>query len=431
MLTRDDKGRKDFRLKVRLRIGVSFKIECIVQPFSDSALEGLLAQTESDRAERKESWAGSAPDKVREAVCAFANDLPNHQQPGVVFIGARDDGSPSRISITDQLLQTLAHIKYDGRIVPPPTVIVEKRVLRGADMAVLTVWPADFPPVRLDGRIWVRVGPRRGYATAQDERVLTEKRRHRDRLFEATPIYSAELSDLSRLVFEQEYLPAAIAPDVLAANARTYEQRLASCGMALSPDEPLPTVLGILALGTSPRTWIPGSYIQFLRIRGSQLGDPVVDSEEIDGTVSVILRRIDDKLRAHLTTAVDYKSSSVEIRKSPYPLVALQQIIRNAIMHRTYEGTSAPVRVYWFDDRIEVLSPGGPYGIVTTVNFGSPGITDYRNPALAGVMKVLGFVQRFGFGIGDARQALRENGNPPLELTAEQSHVLATLKIRP
>jgi ATP-dependent DNA helicase RecG len=402
----------------------------MMAPLDNATLEQLIQEVESDRAERKQSWSGSAPEKIREAVCAFANDLPNHDRPGVVFIGVRDDGIPTGIAVTDELLLTLAHIKTDGRIVPPPTITVEKRNLLAAEIAVLTVWPADAPPVRFDGRVWIRIGPRRGIATAQDERILTEKRRHRDKLFEATPVYGADLSDLSRLIFEQEYLPAAVAPDVLAANARTYEQRLAACGMTTSPDEPIPTVLGILSLGTTPRTWIPGNYIQFLRIRGASLGDPVVDSEEVDGTASLILRRIDDKLKAHLTLAVDYKSSSTEIRSTPYPVVALQQIVRNGVMHRTYEGTSAPLRVYWFDDRIEVLSPGGPYGIVNSSNFGAPGITDYRNPGLAGVMKVLGFVQRFGFGIGDARHALQENGNPPLEFVAESSHVLATIRAK-
>lgn len=45
---------------------------------SDADLEALLADAESDQVERKEDWAGSAPTKGRQAVCAFANDLPNH-----------------------------------------------------------------------------------------------------------------------------------------------------------------------------------------------------------------------------------------------------------------------------------------------------------------------------------------------------------------
>ena len=63
--------------------------------------------------------------EVREAVCAFANDLPAHGRPGVAFIGARDDGSSAGLSITDELLLQLADIKTDGNIVPPPTLTVE------------------------------------------------------------------------------------------------------------------------------------------------------------------------------------------------------------------------------------------------------------------------------------------------------------------
>jgi len=305
---------------------------------------------------------------------------------------------------------------------------VEKRVIKGAEMAVVTVWPADAPPVRYRGRIWIRVGPSRRIATAQDERILNEKRRYRDLHFEAHPISPCTLGDLTRTIFESDYLPNAVAADVLAANARSYEQRLASCGMIASVDEPIPTVLGLLCIGTSPRTWIPGSYIQFLRIRGTKLSDAVADELEISGTIGDILRRLDEKLTAHLTTSVDFTSQDKEVRSSSYPLVALQQLSRNAVMHRTYENTSAPVRVYWFDDRIEISNPGGPYGTITVQNFGQPGRADYRNPQLASAFKVLGYAQRFGAGIPIAREALKKNGNPDLEFQIEQNFIAAIIR---
>ena len=61
----------------------------------------MLADQESDLAERKETFKGDAPMMVRETVCAFANDLPDHRRSGVVFIGARDDGTPSGLVVTD------------------------------------------------------------------------------------------------------------------------------------------------------------------------------------------------------------------------------------------------------------------------------------------------------------------------------------------
>jgi ATP-dependent DNA helicase RecG len=325
-----------------------------MKPLSGEQLLALLDAPEADRAEREHAWAGDAPDKVRQAVCAFANDLPGHGLPGVAFIGANDDGSASGVPIDDRLLLTLADIKTDGRIVPPPSLTVERRVLKGSPMAVVTVWPADSPPVRFDGRIWIRTGPRRDRATAQDERVLNERRRTRDSHFESHPVPRATLSDLNRTAFENDYLPAAVARDVLEANERSYEQRLAACGMVATAEDPVPTVLGLLVVGVSPRDWLPGSYIQFLRIAGRELADPVVDAAEIDGNIGPMLRELDAKLRAHLTTRVDFAGLAVERRISPYPLTALQQLTRNAVMHRNYEGTNTPVHVYWFDDRIEI-----------------------------------------------------------------------------
>ncbi len=402
-----------------------------MNPLNDADLTSLLDNLESDRVERKKAWAGDAPDKVRQAVCAFANDLPNHEKPGIVFIGANDDGTAAGIEVTDRLLQTLSDLKTDGKTVPPPTLTVERRILKGIPMAIVTVWPADAPPVRYEGRIWIRIGPRRGLASAQDERILNEKRRYRDLHFEAHPMAASSLDDLSRTIFEQEYLPNAVAADVLAANERSYEQRLASCGMVLSADEPTPTVLGQLVLGITPRTWIPGSYIQFLRVHGTTLADPIVDEAEIDGTIGMMLRRLDEKLNAHLTTSVDFTSQDREVRHSPYPLVALQQLARNAVLHRTYEGTNAPVKLYWFNDRIEIINSGGPYGSMTKQNFGKPGFSDYRNPQLAAAFKVLGYAQRFGAGITLARQALKNNGNPPLEFEIEPNFVLAIVRRAP
>lgn len=399
--------------------------------YTDQELEALLENIESDLVECKASWKGDAPEKGRQAVCAFANDLPDHRKAGVLFVGAKDDGTPSGFMITDELLRTLADIKTDGNILPPPSIVVEKRILRGAEMAVVTVQPSDAPPVRYKGRIWVRIGPRMAVATAQEERILNERRRYRDIPFDVQPLPSCDLSALSRVMFEQEYLPNAIAPEILSKNDRSYEEKLASCRMIASVDDPTPTILGMLVLGVSPRDWIPGAYIQFLRIAGTELTDPIQDEATIDGALVQVLRRIEEKIDAHNRSTVDITTTDRELRTSLYPRIALQQLIRNAVMHRSYEDTNAPVRVHWFDDRIEIINPGGPFGSVTRENFGRPGITDYRNPNLADAMRVMGFVQRFGIGIQTARAELKKNGNPELEFQIETATVLATVRRRP
>ncbi|HPO14940.1 MAG TPA: ATP-binding protein [Candidatus Hydrogenedentes bacterium] len=396
--------------------------------FTDSQLVALLDDIESDLAERKESWKGDAPDSGRQAVCAFANDLPDHRQAGVLFVGVKNDGTPAGLVITDELLRTLSDIRTDGNILPPPSIVVEKRTLKGAEIAVVIVKPSNSPPVRYKGRIYIRIGPRRAIASAQEESMLNEKRRFRDIPFDVQPLPSCGLSEISRVLFEQDYLTNAFAADVLSNNDRSYEQRLAACRMIASIGDPIPTILGILVLGISPRDWIPGAFIQFLRIAGNTISDPIQDEAVIDGALGQVLRRIDEKIDSHNRSEVDIRTSNQEIRRVPYPRVALQQLIRNAVMHRTYESTHAPVRVYWFDDRIEILSPGGPFGVVTRENFGQAGITDYRNPNLADAMKVMGFVQRFGIGIQTARAELSRNGNPDIDFQIEATTVLAIIR---
>ncbi len=110
-------------------------------PLTDAQLLQLLTDLESDRVERKSAWMGNAPDECRQALCAFANDLPGHGEanPRVIFVGINDDGSASNIDVTDALLLTLSDMKTDGKTVPPPTMTVEKRVLNGTSVATVTV----------------------------------------------------------------------------------------------------------------------------------------------------------------------------------------------------------------------------------------------------------------------------------------------------
>ncbi|MFN8454832.1 MAG: ATP-binding protein [Anaerolineae bacterium] len=397
----------------------------------DKELEILLNDIESDRVERKSSASDDSRDQIRQAICAFANDLPHHQKAGVVFIGVNNNGSCANVAITDQLLLTLADMRSDGNILPFPTMTVQKKTLNSCELAVIIVEPADAPPVRYKGRVWVRVGPRRAIATAEEERRLAEKRRARDLPFDIRPISSANPEDLDIDLFRRVYLPSALPLEIIEQNQRSIEQQLTLMRFATVGSQPSPTILGILVVGKDPRQFIPGAYIQFLRLDGVDLTDPIKDQKEIDGPLPDLLRILDETFQAHISVATDITTQPVEIRHPDYPIVALQQLARNAVLHRTYEGTNAPVRITWFNDRIEIQNPGGPFGQVNRQNFGQPSITDYRNPHLAEAMKNLNYVQRFGVGILLARKELEKNGNPSPEFTVEDAHILVTIRRRP
>lgn len=396
---------------------------------TDQDLLDLLQDIESDRVERTVSTDDR--DKFRIAICSFANDLPNHRQPGILFIGVHDDGSCANLTITDELLRTLSDIRSDGNILPLPTMTVQKRILAGCNVAVIVVEPSYAPPVRYKGRVYVRVGPRRAIATADEERRLSEKRRSRDVPFDISPVHSASLDDLDLESFRREYLPSALSMEVLEQNDRSAEDQLTSVRFITIGPDPKPTVLGLLVIGKDARQFLPGAYTQFLRIDGAELTDPIKDQKEIGGPLGDLLRSLDETIETNISVATDIVGQPTEVQRPDYPVVALQQLARNAVLHRNYEATNAPVRMTWFSDRVEIVSPGGPFGQVDTRNFGMPGVTDYRNPHLAEAMRNLGYVQRFGLGIELSRKELAKNANPPPEFLVEGTHVAAIIRRRP
>ncbi len=396
--------------------------------YSDAQLLALLAEPESLVLERKESFD---KDKVCKTVCAFANDLARTRQPGVLFIGVRDDGAVVGVNADDRLLLSIDQVTSDARIQPLPSVTVRVLAVDGRSVVALVVMPSSLPPVRFDGRAWVRMAASTRQAHREDERVLDEVRRtNAGRPFDSEAIPSASIDDLDLRYFRENYLPSALAPDVLAANGRSTEEQLATTRMALGVSPCLPTVTGLLTLGLSPQDFLAGAYVQFIRYAGTEQGSDIEDQEKLTGTLETIILETERRLKAHIRTSLRILGADREVSAPDYPIAALQQLFRNAILHRTYEGTNAPVRVYWFDDRLEIWNPGGPYGIVTPENFGEPYIADYRNPSIAEALAHLKFVQRFGFGIQSARKVLQDNGNPPPEFRVEQGFVLVTIRKR-
>ena len=382
-----------------------------------------MSDLESDLVERKESAADGR--KIRRNICAFANDLPGNGRAGVILVGIRDDGSCAALTIDDELLKRLADIHGEGDILPLPTMTVQKRVLNGCAVAVVTVEPALDPPVRYRGRVWIRVSPSVREAGIADERMLSERRRAADLPFDMRAAVGVTIAPLDLDFARDHYLPNAIAREVLDQNERPLAHQLQSLRLVHGAT---PTWAAVLSFGSDPQAFVPGAYVQFLRIDGAEITDPIRDQKQLTGRLDDVLRRLDELLELNIAVRTEVAGGLRERRRSDYPLDALRQLAHNAVMHRTYEGTNTPVRIHWFSDRVEIASPGGLFGRITPENFGM-GDTDYRNPLLAEIMHHLGFAQRFGLGVRLARQALAANGNPPPEFDFQPTLVVATVRI--
>lgn len=388
-------------------------------------LADLLGTQESARLEFKRTAKreGRRGDPLGSAVCAMANDLCGHGG-GDILIGVDDSGRPvDGVDLSDRALLQLTELRDDGRILDRPSLTVERAVFRGGPVVRIRVAASATPPVRCEGVAWVRPGPTTRRASREDERVLAERRRTLDVPFDTRPLPLARRNDLDLDLFRQAYLPSMVAPEVIDENGRPLEQQLSSLHL-LTPDE-VPTVLGMLTIGLDPGSHVPGAYVQFVRYQGTELDAPIADEQELRANLVGLAARLEPLLRSNLRTRLAEEGFR-ETPRPDYPLDALRELCMNALMHRNYETSYAPTRVVWFDDRIEVTNPGGPFGQVRDDNFDR--VTDYRNPSLAAAMKGLGYVNRFGRGIGRVKKALETNGNPPAEFQIDDASWAVVLR---
>ena len=388
-------------------------------------LLALLADHESDAVEF--TTATRNTDKFCEAICAFANDFPNHRQPGYLLVGVNDDRTASGLTVTDQLLRRLSDLRSNVNLEPLAAISVHKHTLPDGEIAVVEVLPSDLPPVRYKGRVWIRIGPSRRGANQQEERILVEKRAALLQPFDIRPCHGCTLDDLAMDLFSVSYLPAAVDREVIAENQRDVPEQMASLRLYdLASD--CPTNAAALLFAKEPLRWIAGAYVQFVRWAGTTMADDPISAKSFSGDLLTVLREV--------ASFVELRTESYPVAETPfrerpeidYPPVAVREILMNAIMHRSYE-SNAPVHFYWYEDRIDVQSPGGLYGMASPENF--PRQTDYRNPVIAEAMATLGYVNHFGRGVIRAQEALRRNGNSEASFTFDPSHVLATMAGKP
>ena len=376
---------------------------------TEPQLLALMAELESFRVERTISTTDS--DKFREAICSFANDMPNSGQTGYLLIGVDDKtGHANGTKVSDQLLQNLVSYRSDGTILPPPALVAYKITLSSGagDVAVVEVQPSHTPPVRYKGRVCVRGGPRRAIANEAEERILTERRIAGAKPFDMQPCVGGTLDDLAMDIFLGTYRVAAIARDVLDENHRPVEQQMASLRL-FDLAKNCPTQAAMLLFAKDPLQWLPHAYIQYVHFPGTEMADQPLADKRFSGDLLTMLRELESFVRG-LPTARPVETSALrEETVYDFPPAAIRELLMNAVAHRSYEASS-PIRFYRFADRLEIISPGPLYGEATPANF--PRQTSYRNPVVAEALAVLGFVNQYGRGVLRAQAALKANGSP-------------------
>lgn len=378
-------------------------------------LYDIIRSDESYRIELTTSTTDK--DKFQEAICAFANDMPGSRKKGYLLIGVRNNGEIDGLKVDDDLMKSISALRSTGNILPLPVMHCEKVETEKGDVLVVEVTPSFSTPVRYRGRTFIRIGPRKDIASAEEERILTERCNDSLATFDVTPCREATIDDIDVEVIQKNYLPQAIEVDILQDDTRTLKEQMASLRL-YSTKYDCPTMAAIILFGKNPKYFLPGHYVQFVRYAGTTKATEIINEREFKGGLFSMLPRLESFVGDAIVMQRPVPVSIFrEKTQTNYPKLALRELLMNACMHRDYQ-SNTPIRLYQFEDRIEIMNAGGLYGEARPENF--PNVNAYRNPVVAEAMKNMKYVNKFNRGVGSVQEYLRANGSEEAKFSIDK-----------
>jgi ATP-dependent DNA helicase RecG len=191
-----------------------------------------------------------------------------------------------------------------------------------------------------------------------------------------------------------------------------------------------PTYGALLCFGKNPPKWLPGAFTRCTVWRGNDRHIGWLDSQEFRGD---LLRQLDGSLgylRKHLHLSrvlrTDGSTEQWEI-----PFVALEEALANALVHREYANRTDYVHIEVFDDRIEISSPGDLPPPMTLDLLGIENRSYPRNPQIAQVFYLSGYIEEVGSGIQRMQYLLKEARLPAPEFRLSAAKTLTVVIFRP
>ncbi len=185
-------------------------------------------------------------------------------------------------------------------------------------------------------------------------------------------------------------------------------------------DHNKPTIAGLMLFGEYPQAYFPQLGITAMVVNGTSIGElgengeRFVDNQRIEGTLVQMLSGALSFVKRNMRVATVITPDGRRDDREEYPLVAVREILLNALIHRDYSihTDQSPIRVILYRDRLEVENPGGLYGRMTLDNLGKVA-ADTRNPYIAGALEVIRVSENRFSGIPTIRTEMEKAGLPP------------------
>jgi ATP-dependent DNA helicase RecG len=379
-------------------------------------LRDLIRRGEGQRIEFKAAEADSAD--IARAITALANS-----GGGSILLGVGDDGEilglwyaqPSHIGRNIRTLPDLGAWRQWAVNVsrhncdPAVPVALEHAVIDGVDVLAIHVPDGQDKPYRANGRVYVRIDAEVHEATREElARLMVESGRVQ---YERLSVPEAELADLDEASLRGYFADIRRVPYPEEADERA--RLLVNLGFATrQTGRVVPTVAGMLLFGRRPQDRLPAATLKCAFFYGLHQGTQLRDRADVVGP----LHRVIDEGAAFVARNRRLVPRMEGIRRvdvPEYPDYCVREALANGLAHRDWSLEGGKVRLFMFDDRLEIWSPGCLPPPITLERLGFDQFS--RNRLIARVLVERGYIEEVGLGIRRIREEMASLGLPEPE----------------
>ena len=357
-------------------------------------LKQRIAQGENATTEFKENF----DQEVIETAAAFANT-----DGGTILIGVSDSGEIRGITIGKETLRNWSN-RLAQATEPRVVIEIESVAVEEKSVVLIHITESSIKPVSVKGRCYKRVGNSNRVMSPQE--IVQMHLNATGQTWDQLLVTRAGLDDIDQKKVEW-YLTRR---ETIRNVSKPQDMNMAAFLKNIKgiSDDGTPTHAGLLFFSKHPLLrFFHNAQLRVVRFKGTSVTHPVLDRLDCGETLWENVDTAEEFIRRNIRLLSFRTSRSFQRDdKFEYPLNALREAIINALIHRNYQET-ADVRVFIFDNRVEVISPGTfPEGV-------SPDEPTHKpvNPTLSQFMFDVGFIERYGAGIRMMQKLCREWGN--------------------
>lgn len=345
----------------------------------------ILAQGEDSQNQFKKNITNS--DSLASEMVAFCNG-----KGGRILIGVNDDGTLSGLTGDDiNRLNLMISNVSSQHIKPAINPLTQNLQVQGKLVLVIEVPQGINKPYQdKNGVFWVKSGADKRKATSREEiqRLFQSSGLiHADTLGSGLTIADLDM-DYFRAFFQKRY------GETLVKQELSLEQTINNLNLGVGPELNL---TGALLFSNNPSNRLPVFIVKAGAFPGDSITTQVyIDSRDITGKMADVFQQTISFLLANLRH-VQGEQSVNSPGQLEIPRIVFEELVVNALVHRDYF-ISAPVRVFVFSNRVEIISPGHLPNNLTVENI-KAGNSNTRNPVLASFAYQLLPYRGYGSGI--------------------------------